>query len=191
MNKLLALTIFLMAASTVNAQDKGWYVGGALGQGEAKEFCNGLSGGGVSCDDTDTTVKAIGGYQFTKNFALEVGLLNAGTYEARGPGGRITVEAGIVEGTAVAILPLSQQFSVFGKFGLYSSAVDSSVATFLLNRDETTTNTDLTFGVGLGWAFTPKFQLRAEWQRYQDVDAGFLDKSDFDVISLGLLYRFF
>jgi OmpA-OmpF porin, OOP family len=191
MNKLLAAMILLIAASTANAQDKGWYVGGALGQGKAKEFCNGLSGGGVSCDDKDTTVKGMGGYQFTKNFALEGGLTNAGTYEARGPGGRITVEAAILEGTAVAILPLGQQFSVFGKFGLYSSAVDSTVATFLLNRDERTTNSDLTFGAGLGWAFTPKFQLRADWQRYQDVDAGFLGKSDVDVVSLGLLYRFF
>jgi OOP family OmpA-OmpF porin len=191
MNKLLAIVILFMAASTANAQDKGWYVGGALGQGKAKGFCDGLSGGGISCDDKDTTAKAMGGYQFTKNFALELGLTNAGTYEARGPGGHITVEAAIFEGTAVAILPLGQQFSVFGKLGLYSSAVDSTVATFVLNRDERTTNSDLTYGAGLGWAFTPKFQLRAEWQRYQDVDAGFLGKGDVDIISLGLLYRFF
>jgi OOP family OmpA-OmpF porin len=191
MKKLLAALIVLMAASTANAQDKGWYVGGAVGQGKAKGFCDGVSGTGVSCDDTDTTVKAMGGYQFSRNFALELGLMNAGTYEARGPGGTITVKAAIFEGTAVGILPLGQQFSVFGKLGLYSSAVDSTANTFVLNRNETTGNTDLTYGVGLGWAFTPKFQLRAEWQRYQDVDAGFVGKGDVDVVSLGLLYRFF
>jgi OOP family OmpA-OmpF porin len=196
MKKLLAVIIVSLASSTAMAQDKGWYVGGALGQSKAKEFCDGLSGGGffggnTTCDDTDTTVKAMGGYQFTKNFALELGLMNAGTVEARGPTGRVTVETGIFEGTALAILPLGAQFSVFGKFGLYSSVVDTTISTVLINRMERKTNSDLTFGAGVGWVFTPKFQLRAEWQRYKDVDAGDLGKSDADVISLGLLYRFF
>ena len=191
MKKVRAGILALLASSTAMAQDKGWYVGGALGQGKAKDFCNGLSGGTVSCDDTDTTVKAMGGYQFSRNLALEAGLMNAGTVEARGPGGRITVETGILEGVAVGILPLGEQFSVFGKLGLYTSVVDTTIATFLVNSTERKTNSDLTFGVGLGWVFTPKFQLRAEWQRYKDVDAGDLGKSDADVISLGLLYRFF
>jgi OOP family OmpA-OmpF porin len=117
--------------------------------------------------------------------------MNAGSVEARGPGGRITIETGIAEGTAVGILPLGEQFSVFGKFGLYTSVVETTVATFLVNSSERKTNSDLTFGVGAGWVFTPRFQLRAEWQRYKDVDAGDLGKSDADVISLGLVYRFF
>lgn len=186
MKRLLAVIIVSLASSTAMAQDKGWYVGGALGKSKAKDFCDGLSGGGVTCDDTDTTVKAMGGYQVTRNFGFELGLMNAGTVEARGPV-RVTVETGILEGTALAILPLGEQFSAFGKFGLYTSAVETTIA----NRSERKTNSDLTFGAGLAWVFIPRFQLRAEWQRYKAVDAGDLGKSDADVISLGLVYRFF
>ena len=189
MKKLLAVIIVSLASSTAMAQDKGWYVGGALGKSKAKDFCDGVSGGGFTCDDTDTTVKAMGGYQVTRNFALELGLMNAGTVEARGPGGagRVTAETGILEGTALGILPLGEQFSAFGKFGLYTSVVETTIA----NRSERKTNSDLTFGAGIAWVFIPRFQLRAEWQRYKAVDAGDLGKSDADVISLGLLYRFF
>ena len=187
---LLGIALGLVSASAV-AQDKGWYVGGALGQVKAKDFCNGLSGGSVSCDDTDTTVKALGGYQFSRNFAIEFGAMDAGSVEARGPGGRLTVETAIAEATAVGILPVSETFSLFGKFGLYTSAVETTAATFLLNGTERKTNNDLTFGVGASWVFMPKFALRAEWQRYSKIDAGDLGKSDADVISLGLVYRFF
>lgn len=187
---LLAITVSLVSASAM-AQDKGWYVGGALGQGTAKGFCNGLPGGTTTCDDTDTTVKALGGYQVSRNFAIEFGAMNAGTVEARGPLGRLTVETAIAEVTPVAILPVGETFSVFGKFGLYTSAVETKLSG-VFNSTERTTNSDLTFGVGASWVFMPRFALRAEWQRYSKVDAGGdMDKSDADVISLGLVYRFF
>jgi OOP family OmpA-OmpF porin len=191
MKKLLvAITVSLVSA-TAMAQDKGWYVGGALGQVKAKDFCNGLAGGSVTCDDTDTTVKALGGYQFSRNFAIEFGAMGAGTVEARGPGGRLTVDTAIAEATAVGILPVGQAFSVFGKFGLYTSAVETKLATVSVNSTERKTNSDLTYGVGASWAFMPKFAVRAEWQRYSKVDAGNIGKSDADVISLGLVYSFF
>lgn len=191
MKKLLAAVTISMLSATAIAQDNGWYVGGGFGQSKAKDFCNGLSGGGVSCDDTDVAIKAMGGYQFTRNFALEFGATNAGSVEARGTGGRLTVDTGIAEGTAVGILPLGGRFSVFGKLGLYSSFVEWELRTTTLNDDERTTNTDFTYGIGLGFAITPKLVLRAEWQRYKDVDGGNIGKSDVDLMTLGLVYRFF
>ena len=191
MKKLLvAITVSLISATAI-AQDAGWYVGGGFGQSKAKDFCDGLSGGGVTCEDTDVAVKAMGGYQFTRNFAVEFGVTNAGSMEARGAGGRLTVDVGIAEAAAVGILPLGDKFSAFGKFGLYSSAVRWELRTTTLNDDERTTNTDFTYGIGLGFAITPKLVLRAEWQRYQDVDAGALGKSDADLMTLGMVYRFF
>ena len=190
MKKLLAAIVVSLVSATAMAQDKGWYVGGALGQVKAKSFCSGLAGG-VSCDDTDTAVKALGGYQVSKNFAFEFGAMDAGTVEARSTASRLTVDTMMMEGTAVGILPLGETFSVFGKFGLYTSRVDSTLTTVLSERTERKTNSDLTYGVGASWLFMPRFALRAEWQRYQDVDAGNLGKSDADVISVGLVYRFF
>ena len=191
MKKLLAAIAVSLVSATAMAQDMGWYVGGALGQVKAKDFCSGLSGGSVTCDDTDTSVKALGGYQFGRNFAIEFGAMGAGTVEARSPASRLTVDTAIGEATAVGILPVGETFSVFGKFGLYTSVVETKLTTVLGESTERKTNSDLTYGVGASWLFMPKFAVRAEWQRYSKVDAGAIGKSDADVISLGLVYRFF
>jgi len=187
---LLGIALGLVSAGAV-AQDKGWYVGGALGQSTAKGFCNGLPGGTTSCEDTDTSVKALGGFQFAKNFAIEFGAMGAGTVEVRNPGSRLTVDTAIAEATPVFILPVGQTFSVFGKFGLYTSAVETKLSNVLGETTERTTNSDLTYGAGVSWIFMPRFSVRAEWQRYSKVDAGAIGKSDADVISVGMAYRFF
>jgi OOP family OmpA-OmpF porin len=191
MKKLFAAIAMSMVSATAMAQDKGWYVGGAFGQSKAKDFCTGVGGPGITCDDTDVTLKGMGGYQFTPNVAVEFGFTAAGAVEARGPGGTDTIRAAIAEATAVGILPLGDKFSVFGKFGLYTSAVEREVETIFVSSTERTTNSDLTYGGGVGLAITPRFVLRFEWQRYQDIDAGFAGKSDVDIMSIGMVYRFF
>lgn len=192
MKKLFAAIAISMVSTAAMAQDKGWYVGGAFGQSKAKDFCAGVTGPGVTCDDTDVTLKGMGGYQFTRNVAVEFGLTAAGLAEARGPGGTDTLSAAIAEATAVGILPLGDKFSVFGKAGIYTSFVEREVDTVLVRATDDKTNSDLTYGVGVGLAITPKLVLRAEWQRYQDVDAGpAVGKSDVDIMSIGMVYRFF
>jgi OOP family OmpA-OmpF porin len=192
MKKLLAAVAISLLSATAMAQDKGWYVGGAFGQSKAKDFCTGVSGPGVTCDDSDVTLKGMGGYQFTRNVAVEFGLTAAGAVEARGPAGTVTIDAAILDAAAVGILPLGDKFSVFGKVGLYTSAVETDFNTLTVRGTERTTNSDLTYGAGVGFAITPKLVVRAEWQRYQDVDAGpNVGKSDVDVIGLGMVYRFF
>jgi OmpA-OmpF porin, OOP family len=191
MKKLLAALAISMLSATAMAQDKGWYVGGALGQSKSKDFCTQVPAG-VTCDDTDVSAKGMGGYQFTRNVAVEFGLTAAGLAEARVPGGTDTIRAVILDAVAVGIIPLGDRFSVFGKVGLYSSGVEREVETVGFRATEDTSNSDLTYGAGVGFALTPKFVLRAEWQRYQDVDAGpGAGKSDVDIISIGVVYRFF
>jgi opacity protein-like surface antigen len=69
--------------------------------------------------------------------------------------------------------------------------VEREVDTILVRATDDKTNSDLTYGAGVGFLITPKLQLRAEWQRYQDVDAGIVGKSDVELISIGVVYRFF
>ena len=191
MKKLIAAIAISMLSATAMAQDKGWYVGGAFGQSKSKEFCSGVTGAGITCDDTDVSLKGMGGYQITRNVAVEFGLTLAELAQARGPAGTDTIRAGILEATGVGILPLGDKFSVFGKIGLYSSGVEREIDTLTVRDTERTRNSDLTYGLGVGLAITPKFVLRGEWQRYQDVDAGAAGKSDVDIVSLGVVYRFF
>jgi OOP family OmpA-OmpF porin len=191
MKKLIAAVAVSMATTTAMAQDKGWYVGGALGQSKAKGFCDQVIAPGISCDDSDVAVKGVGGYQFTRNVALEFGLTAAGVAEARGAGGTDTITAAIAEAAAVGILPLGDRFSVFGKVGIYTSFVEREVDTILVRATDDKTNSDLTYGAGVGFLITPRLQLRAEWQRYQDLDAASAGKSDMEIISIGMVYRFF
>ena len=191
MKKLVMAVAVSMASTAAMAQDKGWYVGGALGQSKAKDFCAGVTTPGITCDDTDVALKGIGGYQFTRNVAVEFGFTTGGLAEARGSGGTDTITAAIAEAAGVGILPLGDRFSVFGKFGIYTSFVKREIDTILVRTDDDKTNSDLTYGAGVGFLITPKLQLRAEWQRYQDVDAGIVGKSDVDLLSIGMVYRFF
>ena len=191
MKKLIAAIAVSLASAPAMAQDKGWYVGGGFGQSKAKDFCAGVTTPGVSCDDSDVTLKGMGGYQFTRNFAVDFGFTATGVAEARGPGGTDTITAAIAEATAVGILPLGDRFSLFGKAGIYTSMVEREVNTILIRATDDKTNSDLTYGVGVGFLITPKLQLRAEWQRYQDLDAGTAGKSDLDLVLIGMVYRFF
>jgi len=191
MKKLVIAVAVSMASTAAVAQDQGWYVGGALGQSKSKSFCSAVTTSGVSCDDSDVALKGMGGYQFTRNVAVEFGFTAAGVAEARGAAGTDTITAAIAEATAVGILPLGDRFSAFGKVGIYTSFVEREIDTVFVRRTDDKTNSDLTYGAGVGFAITPKLQLRAEWQRYQDVDAGIVGKSDLDLISIGMVYRFF
>jgi opacity protein-like surface antigen len=85
------------------------------------------------------------------------------------------------------MLPVANNFSVYGKLGLYRGDTEEST-NFGFSADET--NTDLTFGFGVRYDFGERFAVRGEWQRYQDVGGGDIGESDVDVISVGFLVRF-
>ena len=191
MKKTIAAVAISMLSATAVAQEAGWYVGGAFGRSEVKDFCGGFATG-TSCDDTEVTLKAMGGYQFSRNFALEMGLTGVGEFEASGTGQRTTINIGIAEGAGVLILPLGDKFSVFGKFGMYTANVETRTENiFGGTNTEDKRSTDLTYGAGVGFAVTPKLQVRGEWQRYQDVESANFRKSDVDIVTLGVVYRFF
>jgi len=52
------------------------------------------------------------------------------------------------------------------------------------------TSTHLTFGLGAAFDINRNFGVRAEYQKYKDMGGSNVGKSDVDVLSIGLLYRF-
>lgn len=194
-----AVVIALAAAGIVGtsqamaqAQSRlsGAYIGGSIGQAEFDKGCEGIAGSGVSCDDKDSTWKLFGGYQVNRNFAVELGYADLGEIRASGPGGTASAEANAWDLVGLGILPLGNNFSLYGKAGFYRAEVDGQVntATFTGSADEN--NTDLTFGVGARYDVTRNVAVRAEWQRYSDMGGGNVGESDVDVMSLGLQYQF-
>ena len=78
------LRIILLAAASLIAAPaaaQGFYVGGHFGQQTVDEFCDGIGGSGVTCDDSDTIWRVVGGFQANRHLAVEVAYTNLGEVE--------------------------------------------------------------------------------------------------------------
>jgi len=187
----LALGLAVPSISTAQGMDdKGFYVGATIGQSKVKDFCSGFA---VPCEDTDTALRILGGYQFNKHFALELGYSQLGEASINNGGGLFAkVEATAWELVAVGMLPVADRFSIYGKIGMYRADSDFSTNIVLpgLPQSFSESNNDLTFGFGLQFEISRNLALRAEYQRYQDLGGPQIGESDLDVMSIGLTYRF-
>jgi OOP family OmpA-OmpF porin len=171
---------------SVTGPESGWLVGGSVGQAKAKDACSGISGAGVSCDDTDTAFRVFGGYQINRHFGVELGYADLGKAEATGPGGSASVKSKAFDLVAVGTLPVAQNFSVYGKLGFYRADTDGTGP----GGSASETNTDLTYAIGVGYDFNKNLGIRGEWQQYSKVGGGAIGDSNIDVMSIGVVYRF-
>ncbi len=81
-------------------------------------------------------------------------------------------------------MPVNEQFSVFGKIGLFlwdAEANDTTGGAAFSAKED---GTDLSFGVGVGYHFTRNLGIRAEWEMFDTNDA------DASLLSVGVLWRF-
>ena len=170
------------------------YVGAALGQTKTKNACEGVPST-FTCDVKDNRAfKFFGGYQFTPNFALELGYHDLGAVKASNGD---TANLSALELSAVGSLPLANRFAVYGKLGVYNgeSQVDA-VPVPAINPPPPSTgwtggsNTDLTFGIGARYELTNAVAVRAEWQRFPGLGGSRRPELDVDVLSIGALLRF-
>jgi OOP family OmpA-OmpF porin len=193
--------VFFCCAAPTYAQlnfgriDTSLYLGGAVGASHFRTSCDGVS---VSCDDKDTGWKLFAGYQFAPNFAVEAGYTDLGKVTANGVVSGVAVNAeGKARGfelAALALFPVWDQFSIYGKLGVFRAKTDVSatgtVPGFRRTIASSDHSTDLTFGAGVKYAFTPNIGARLEWQRYQKVGGDNTGTENIDLWSLGLLYNF-
>lgn len=189
--------------STAHAADSGFYIGGSFGQSRISDFSGSdvdreLASVGITSttttDDKDTGWKAFAGYRVMKYLAVEGAYTNFGDASAR-----VTVTApaaGVanveLENEAwslsvLGILPLNDKFSLFGRLGfnvwnVEATATGTGSATGRYSYDED--GTDVLYGLGASYHFTPNLNLRAEWERYD------FDGNDIDFVSVGLGWSF-
>jgi OmpA-OmpF porin, OOP family len=154
---ILAVPSVSLAQSRM--QDTPWYVGADIGQADL----------GV---DEDTAFRILGGYQINRNFAAEISYSDFGDAGT----GSANVKANAWELVGVGSYPLANQFSVFGKLGFALVEVKALGVT-----DD---KTELTYGFGVQYDFTPKVGIRGQWQRYDT------DPNEVDVLSIGVVYKF-
>ena len=205
---LVALAVFASFVSPMAlAEEAGWYGGLNFGQSKAKiddpRIISGLLSSGffttsIADDNRDTGFKIFGGYQMNRNIALEGGYFDLGKFgftATTSPPGSLTGDIKIkgLNLDLVGIVPFTEKFSAFGRVGVTrAEARDTFTGGGLvrvLNSNPRKTDTNAKFGLGLQYAFTESFGMRAEVERYRINDA-VGNKGDIDLVSLGLVYRF-
>ncbi|MDP9084748.1 MAG: OmpA family protein [Pseudomonadota bacterium] len=197
----------LVASSIAAADDSDWYIGGNVGQSRAKidnvRIVNGLTAQGIATttvrdDDRHFAFKVFGGYEFNKYFSLEAGYFDLGrfgftanTVPAAGLTGKIKLNGANFD--AVGTLPFGDKFSAIARIGYtYSYAKDDFAgygAVIVRDPERNQHSSNYKFGVGLQYAVTKSFGLRAEAERYRVKDA-VGNKGDVDLFSAGAVYRF-
>jgi len=199
-----------IASQFAMADDTGWYIGGNIGQASTKIdnpritaqlLGAGLTTTAISNNDRDTGYKIFAGYKISPTLAIEGGYFNLGQFgyvattavpNAGTLIGNIKLQGVNLDG--VVTLPVTDQFSVFGRLGLnYAQARDSLASTGLVprpaNPNPGKTQLNYKFGAGVQYDFTPSLGMRFEAERYRINDA-VGNKGDVDLVSVGLVYYF-
>jgi OmpA-OmpF porin, OOP family len=165
------------------------FVGGSLGQSDiADDITRRLITSGL-VDGKDTAFKLFSGYMFNRHLGVESAYVNLGEVSYSGEFSGDLVTGGKVEVTgfniaALGSYPVTEQFSVFGKIGLFIwewTASDTTAGLPFSTKDD---GTDISFGLGVGYNFTRNLGVRAEWERFK------LDDVDADLLSIGIVWGF-
>lgn len=195
---LVGVVFVTLAAGPVVASAQGWYAGASIGQATVKEDlgCDLVSGLGVACseDDSDTALKLFAGYEINPNVGIEFAYIDLGQAKLDAFDGidslNIEWETSGLNVAVVGALPVSNQFTVTGKVGLFRWDVDADVGGTLITESDSESGTDLMFGLGLKYDVTNNVSVRAEWERFTDVgDDNTTGQSDVDFLSVGILFK--
>jgi len=162
MNKNWIVSMLGAAALAVSAgayaqqpATTGFYIGAEVGNTD-------LDGA-----DDDIGFKLLGGYQFHRNIAAELGY---GMLYDKG-GAEVTA----IELVAVGMFPIANQLSIIGKLGFANVDVEVAGAS-----DD---KTELTWGLGVQYDLSRNLGLRALWQRYET-------DNSVDFLALGVTWKF-
>ncbi|HIE66305.1 MAG TPA: hypothetical protein EYQ01_10965 [Nitrospira sp.] len=191
MKTILATIVALVITipSSINAAEN-FYVGISVGSTSAEDACDGVIVG-ASCDDSDSGAKIFGGVQVTENWGFEVSIIDLGEVSLSIPGARETIEAVAISVSGIGTLPITPEFGIFGKLGLYRWDVEDTLTIGFSSATIEDSGTDIMFGIGAKYLFTERVEGRVEWENYKDVgDELTTGQSDVNLISVGASFSF-
>ncbi|MGK0270287.1 MAG: OOP family OmpA-OmpF porin [Cocleimonas sp.] len=148
----------------------GYYVGGAIGQSEASTYCNGASG----CEDSDSAWKVFGGYKLLDKLSIEGAYLNLGDIRKDGQNSDVSAFAAYGVGT----LPVTEKFDAFAKLGATHWKSE--------NTDGNQSGFGMAYGIGAKMTLNETTKIRAEWEKILDVETSNSEKSDINMLSIGV-----
>lgn len=211
MKKTAILIALLSATGIACAQQSNFYVVGSVGQSSVDMagtagpalVAAGATAVSSSLDKKDTTWALGAGYKLNQNFAVEAAYLDMGKFTSKASG-TIGVNTVGINGewkgsglglSALGILPISADFSVFGRAGVTYTELKAK-AEGTRNGAVTATATEKcrefvpTLGLGAEYSLTKNIAIRAEYDRYFDVGNDKTREADADSITVGLKIGF-
>jgi OOP family OmpA-OmpF porin len=188
-NKALFSAVFVLGCmATAQAADSasGFYLGGGLGVATTTIRLSNSNSDLTVTDKSDQGLALHTGYRLNSNMAVEGGYADLGKmkYQKTGwPNGAVKTTLWHLD--AVGILPLDNNFSLFGKLGV--ARINFEEAGYRVQKDTPH------LGLGVSYALAPALALRAEYDNYGK--AKFTGKAESielrsSQFSLGLDYRF-
>jgi hypothetical protein len=210
------------------AERGGWYIGAGAGRSAFSSppstldtFASIPASGNIDALELrSSVVRAYGGFRVNRYFALEAGYTDLGkvTFAKEEPPCPIfpgTSCPAVVQNattgeisaygwnfSARGILPLSEQFELSGKLGLFRSTATLRAARKLVSRpffesepqfipERTTRRTSPLIGVGLNYRVTPEFSFTLDWERVSKVgSADTTGEMSVKFLSVGVKYDF-
>lgn len=174
------------------AQAEGAYVG--FNAGRSNQKVNLYNEG--TYKDSATAYKLYGGYEFNRYFGVEGGYVNMGKTKfpfisSIGTPGISDVKTNAFYVAATGIVPINEQFSVFGKLGMSRNSTKiRDVVASVVTSDYKQTRTTPLIGIGAAYQFSKNLAAVVEYENYGKVvkDVGGNVKTN--LFSVGLRYKF-
>ena len=208
---ILVGTVYCIAGTSLAfGADSAWYVGASLGQVKShysSKDANSLGyDAGYRLDNSDTGAKLFGGYSFTSNWGAEFGYVDLGTATfsgtSSGAANQDQFSAKGVVLSAIGTWPLGNDFSVLGKLGAITAKTQyNCVQNCAAIQSNEKTGVYAALGIGAQYKITNNVSLRTEYERFNGVKseatgagasagASASWKSNYDLLSLGVVYKF-
>ncbi|MES2537007.1 MAG: outer membrane beta-barrel protein [Pseudomonadota bacterium] len=194
MKKALFVTLLGTALAVPFAvHAEGFHIGGNIGQGKVKLADSALVAlsTSVTRETTATAFKVYGGYEFTRNWGVELGYADLGKINNiyhTGVDVALDYKTSAFYLAGTGTVPVSDQFSLFGKLGITSnkSKVNASVGSFasFSGKDD---HSGVMFGVGAAYHFTKNIAMTVEYDDFGKTDES---GSKASMWSLGMRYKF-
>jgi OOP family OmpA-OmpF porin len=166
---LVAGTCAISAQAQSDTISSGLYVGGSIGQSKVK------NGDFPGLDGTKASGKLYAGYDFSRNFALELGYVDLGDFGFTG--GSVRAKGMFLD--AVGTFPITPQWAVLARAGAFKGKLDTGTAS--------DTGNSWKAGLGVQYNLTQNASIRTEYERYR---FNVLGNPTADVLTVGVNYRF-
>lgn len=176
MKKFVALAALAFIAAHASAADKTWYIGGDVGSSQFKALGD---------SERKTGYGATLGYSLNPNVAFELQARRLGKWKD----GSSTLSADALQASVLGIVPISKEFSMYGRLGASRNTLDLSQG----NLNYSLRSTKTVFGFGGDYALDKNLSLRAEYSNLGKHKIG-TNSGSVDVkvqqVNLGLNYGF-